>query len=265
MTRIALAVLALLLGAGAARADCADHSAWNGILGATVDEDGFVDYGAIRSGKAGDLDAYLAALRTADLSGCTTSEKLAFWINAYNALTIRQILDRPKLDEISDDFGLFDEKHEVAGARLSLNDIEHRVLRSDPKKGGPIAGLSLGALDPRIHFALVCAAIDCPRLLNAAYDPSRIEAQLRAAELDFANSPKHLRIEDGRLVMSTLMKWYADDFRPLGGVAAYLSRLTDPSRRPDEKQVDAALASGHPGKTDFRYDWTLNSVENKPR
>lgn len=257
---------AAVAAGGQARAACFDHSLFDSILKTNVDDAGFVDYPGIRFGKGGALADYVGALAKADLSSCTPDEKTAFWINAYNAITIQKILDRPKLQKVSDDFKLFDEKNRVAGHDLSLNDIEHRVLRGDPSKGGPIKGVSLPTFDPRLHFALVCAAIDCPKLLNRAYRAEDLNATLDANAVAFANSPKHVRLEGpkgDKLVLSSLMKWYADDFKPLGGVGKYLASLTDESKRPHTDVIDAKLLKDVPRRVDFEYDWTLNHIRNK--
>lgn len=250
------------LAAPSAQAACIDHAIWDGILKANVDPNGFVDYDSIRVNKGGDLYQYISFLEDADLKSCSQAEKLAFWINAYNAHMIRQVLARPKMQNVSEDFKLFHEKFKIARLNLSLNSIENRVLRSDPKQGGPIEGVSL-PLDPRVHFALNCGAISCPKLVNRAYQPQTLAERLQANAVNFANAPKHLRVENGALVASSILKWYGSDFDKLGGVPAYLSSLTDPKLRADEKDVDAKLPADFPQKTTFEYDWTLNSIKNK--
>src|SRR3954464_15841009 len=95
-------------------AACVDHQPWDGILQANVDNDGLVDYDGIRAKKGGDLDAYIKTLQSTNLSGCTEQEKEAFWINAYNANIVRLVLARPKLNKVSDDFKIFDEKFKAA-------------------------------------------------------------------------------------------------------------------------------------------------------
>ena len=263
------AVAALLLMAGRwsqAGAACPDHKVFEGILKANVDTNGFVDYDAIRINKGGDLYQYITFLESADLAQCSEKEQLAFWINAYNAHMIRLILADPQLKNISDNFKMFGDRFMVARHHLTLNEIEHRVLRSAAKNGGPIAGVSLPKEDPRIHFALANGAIDGPALSNHAYTGPLVDEQLQTAASNFANNPRHLRIENDKLVLCSLMKWYADDFKGLGGVGAYLASLTDVARRSDKKEVDAKLtAPDFPANVDFRYDWTLNSKANKPK
>jgi hypothetical protein len=241
-----------------------DHGRLDGVLKANVDKEGYVDYDAIRVNRGGDLYEYISFLETADLKACSETEKLTFWINAYNAHTIRLVLARPAVKQISEDFKLFGEKFKVAKIDVSLNDIEHRVIRSAVKKGGPIPGVSLLKLDPRMHFALVCAAVDCPKLLNRAYGMKNLEDTLQANAVAFANSPKHIRIEGDKLLVSSLMRWYAEDFDSLGGVKAYLISLLDPTLRADADQIKAKLGTDFPDQTKFVYDWTVNSIKNKP-
>jgi hypothetical protein len=245
-------------------AECFDHKIWDNILKTNVDGDGYVNYDAIKINKGGDLYQYLSFVEAADLKTCTDKEKLAFWINTYNATMIAKVLARPNMKKVSEDFKLFAEPCKVAKIQLSLNEIEHRVLRSDPKNGGPIAGVSLTP-DPRIHFALVCGAMDCPKLWNRAYSPQNVDERLQANAVSFANNPKHLRIENGQLVMTSLMKWYMDDFKSVGGVAAYLATLTDAKLRPDAELINQKLATDFPDKVMFHYDWTLNTVKNRPK
>lgn len=261
---LVLAVILLFLGSVRAPAVCIQPTIFDAILKTNVDRDGFVNYDAIRVNKGGDLYEFIAFIEDADLKSCTESERLAFWINAYNAHMIRLVLARSNMKQVSEDFKLFGEQFKVAQRNLSLNDIEHRIIRSSAKKGGPIEGVSFKELDPRIHFALVCGALECPRLYNRAYTSATLDATLQAGAVRFANSPKHIRIEDGKLVVSSLMRWYEEDFSKLGGVVNYLTPLIDPKERADAEQIKAALVIDFPQNTLFKYDWTLNSIANRP-
>jgi len=260
-TILALALLAGLWSTSGAA--CIDQKkGFDGILKANVDSEGFVDYDAIRINKGGDLYEYIAFLEDADISACSDAEKTAFWINAYNAHMIRLILARPQMKIMSEDFKLFGEKFKIAKHDLSLNDIEHRVLRG--KKGTPLPALSPSKFDPRVHFALVWGAFDSPRLLNRAYNSTALEDQLQAAAVNFANTPKYVRVENDKLLLPLMLKWYADDFQPVGGVATYLTALTDVGSRQDEKVVDEKLtAPDFPANTEFHFDWTVNTKLNK--
>jgi hypothetical protein len=241
-----------------AGAETFDHSAFDKILRRFVSPEGLVDYDGLRKTGAENLQKYLLDLEKANPAPWSGPEKLAFWINAYNAQMIRIILNRPKMKKVSEDFGLFDLKFPVAGGNYSLNDIEHRILRG---KKNPLPGVTLEKFDPRIHFALVCAAMDCPKLVKFAYTAENIEATLKENASAFANDPKHLSTQNGRLRISSLMKWYAEDFEAEGGAAAYLSKLTDPAKRPDAVQIDALLSKEF-DKAVYEYDWTVNDVKN---
>jgi hypothetical protein len=259
---VLLSVLCLAGSVGNA-ATCLEHTIWDNIMKVNVDKEGLVDYESIRVNKGGDLYQYLTFLETADLGKCSDAEKLAFWINAYNAHMVKMVLARPTMKQVSEDFALFGEKFKVAKINLSLNDIEHRVLRSNPKKGGPIEGVSLKTFDPRIHFALVCGAIDCPKLNDRAYAAASLDSTLQSNAVNFANNPKHVRIEGDKLIVSSLMHWYEEDFAKMGGPGAYITSLIDPKLRPDAAAVVAKIKTDFPDKTTFRYDWTLNSIKNK--
>lgn len=260
----AVALLAMTAAVSVAPAACVDHGAWDAMLQAHVDEEGFVDYAAWRMDSGTNLDAYLESLRKADLSACSTDARRAFWINAYNAFMVKKVLDHPEVKDVSENFGLFDEKNRAAGFQLTLDEIEHRILRTDPKKGGPISGVTVKPFDPRIHFVLVCGAIDCPKLRRRAFTAENVDPMMADAAADFANSPKHLRIERGQLVVSSLMKWYGDDFEGLGGAAAYLGSLVDGNRRRDADRIRKKLRADFPARVRFEYDWTLNDIRNKP-
>ncbi len=242
-----------------------NHTIFDNILKANVDGDGYVDYAGIRVNKGGDLYQYITILETVDVKSLPVEERLAFWINAYNAHLIRLVLANPKLEKISDDFGLFDKKFKISKLNLTLNQIEHQVLRADPEKGGRFPTLSMPEPDLRIHFALVCGAIDCPKLWNRAYAGKDIEERLQMNAEAFANNPKHVYVEEGKLKVSSLLKWYGKDFEKEGGVAAYLLSLISDETRSDADEVIEKLKTDYPSNVDFQYDWTLNDIRNKKK
>lgn len=256
--------LMFALFAVSVQAACLVPTVFDGILKVNVDKDGYVDYDAIRVNKGGDLYEFISFLETADLKKCTELDRKAFWINAYNAHMIRLVLARPQMKSISEDFKIFGEKFKVANKNLSLNEIEHQILRSSTKKGGPIADVSIKELDPRIHFALVFGAAGSPNLHPRAYTGQNVEATLQANAVNFSNNPKHLRIEDITLFTSSLLRWYAEDFSNVGGAGVYLASLIDPEVRLDAPAVIEKLKTDYPDMTQFRFDWTVNSIKNKP-
>ncbi|MBV6446908.1 DUF547 domain-containing protein [Nitrosomonas sp.] len=263
MKRLLLA-FALLVSANTALAAEFDHSVWNGLLqnhvqminhgqASQVDYDGFLQKRAV-------LRTYLSqlsAVNASEFSIWSRSERLAFLINAYNAYTIDLILTRyPKLDSIKD-LGSFLQtpwkKHFVPlfGKILSLDDIEHGMIR----KSGDYN-------EPRIHFAVNCASIGCPGLLNEAYISSKLEAQLETMTRAFLadRSRNRYNVTTGRLEVSKIFDWYREDFeRGWKGwhkldqfFAHYADSLTD---TPEAK---ASVIAGGVKIRFLDYDWVLN-------
>jgi hypothetical protein len=240
-----------------------DHSRYDELLRAYVDADGRVNYEGLRGSSMKDLNDYLAALAKAELRDFSAEERTAFWINAYNAHTLRQILNYPRMNKISEHMEMFDVVLPLARGNYTLNDIEHRILRgkvNEKNQGGPIPGVTLERFDPRLHFVLVCGAVGCPRLANVAYTGKTLEAMLRQASSDFANSPKYVRIKQKRLQISEIMKWYAEDFAILGGAGSYLSRLVDPAKRASDGAELKKLLLTDYDKAQFHYNWDLNDL-----
>jgi hypothetical protein len=231
--------------------DQIDHSVWNGLLNKYVDDDGMVNYAAWKASAsdANALKQYLAALGCGDPAAATTKAgKLAFWINAYNALTVHGILQVYPTSSIRNHTAKLigyniwqDLPLPVAGAKYSLEDIEHKILRK------------LG--EPRIHFAIVCASIGCPRLRNEAYTPQAIESQLADNARDFFSRKRNLQVDpSGREVrVSTILEWFGEDFgstpqKALAWSAAYM---------PDDATRQLIEAGGFTVRY-LDYDWNLN-------
>lgn len=183
------------------------HNAWDVLLKKHV-LSGKVNYKGFIQDKAG-LKAYLQKLATIDISAYSQNEKLAYWINAYNAYTVKLIVDNYPLKSIRDLSSPWKKKFcRVAGKTVSLDFIEHKILRKEFS-------------EPRIHFAIVCASIGCPDLQPFAYRATHIEAQLGTVARKFFTSPKHFKIipdeEDGRYIyihISKIFQWFGDDFGP---------------------------------------------------
>lgn len=232
--------------------DKVDHSAWDRLLKKYVDENGLVNYTAWKaSGEdTSALKVYLAALGHGDPEAATTKEgRLAFWINAYNAVTVYGILDVYPTSSIRNHTAKLvgyniwrDLQLPVAGQKYSLEDMEHKILRK--------------LREPRIHFAIVCASIGCPRLLNEAYTDVKLEAQLADNTRDFFSRPEHFRVDVAKraVYVSPILDWFGDDFAPtpqqrLQKLAEYL-RANDSIRRLIE-QGDFSVSY-------LDYDWNLN-------
>ncbi len=194
--------------------DRIDHSAWDTLLKKYVDADGMVDYRAWHASSADTrtLDQYLSTLSTGRANQATNNGKLAFWINAYNATTIRGILKEYPTTSIRNHtarlFGYNIWKQlqlYVGGKPHSLEGIEHDILRK--------------MNDPRIHFgivcaSIVCASIGCPRLLNQAYTPQHVQQQLESNAKDFFSRRQNFRHDHAgkRFYVSAVLSWFATDF-----------------------------------------------------
>ncbi len=249
MRATALAFSALTLGIAAA-AIARPAAATEVISYAPLDSvlalhlrDGRVDYGAIARDR-GPLRRLLAAARDARPERFTRSEQMAFWVNIYNARVLDGVARRPGLKSVLDvgkavvvpTLGFFRERAVVAGRELSLNDIEHRILRE-------------GFHEPRLHFVLNCASASCPKLPVRALDATSLDSTLDAATAEFLANPLHNRIAPGgELQLSSIFKWYRDDFESsAGGLPAFLARHWKGAR----------LRGNEPVRF-LDYDWSLN-------
>ncbi len=264
-----LSLLAIVFGLGSALPPIAsatlfDHSSYDSIVRRYVNEDGWVDYSSIRKNSLSALESYFERLGEADLGGWSRNERIAFWINAYNSHVLHLLAEHPDMKKVSENFEMFNFPFKMAGERLTLNDVEHRILRNrvnpDNKKG-PVASLSFTKPDPRIHFALVCGAVSCPKLRNFAYTDENVDATLTANAVIFANNSRNADVLDNHLRVSTIFKWYGKDFESLGGWRQFLSGLLDPEKRGDAAQVKTYLQN-EDQKPEYLYDWTINDVKN---
>ena len=229
-----------------------DHAPWQAILDRylrTDDPSGVhrFDYGALKA-NADDrqkLGAYLKSLATLDPRSFAKAEQMAYWINLYNALTVFVIVPRYPVDSIKDiksgliDFGPWNlELIPVQGEKLTLNNIEHGILR-------PIWR------DPRIHYAVNCASIGCPNLAPEAYRSDNLERLLEQGATEYINHPRGAQVTDGELLISSIYDWFKADFGGTDeGVFAHLARYARPEL--------AAQLSGY-DSFDDDYDWSLNA------
>ena len=245
--------------AGEPRAEGFDqeHALFTGILAEHVRGGGF-DYGALTKDRA-DLDAYielLVAVTPEKLASWERDQRYAFWINAYNAFTIQKVIDNyplksiRKLDKNLGITTVFEQSfipmnaHNPDGkGELSLNDIEHKILRP-------------GFEDARVHAAINCASASCPPLRAEAFVASRLDAQLDEQMRLFVRDHKRNRLDrrKDRLRLSEIFKWFKEDFeKDAGSVRAYL-KLWLPAE--EHEFVDDA-------KLEYLdYDWSLNDVED---
>jgi hypothetical protein len=235
----------------AASARIIEHAVWQNFLDRYVADDGTgltrVAYGRVTPEDRRQLDGYLSALSAQPIAAVARPEQMAFWINLYNALTVRVVLDHYPVASIRDiDLvpgllagGPWDKKLlSVDGEPVSLNDIEHRILR-------PIWG------DNRVHYAVNCAAVGCPKLQTTAFSGANLERLLDQAARAYVNSPRGARIDRGRMTISKIYSWYVVDFgNSEAGVIAHLQSYAAPS-------LKLALTERR-GRLKTEYDWSLN-------
>ncbi|MEM7785468.1 MAG: DUF547 domain-containing protein [Planctomycetota bacterium] len=234
--------------------DKVDHSTWDKLLQKFVNENGGVDYASWNSSQQDIrlLDQYLATLSTATKSNSSRNGRMAFWINAYNAVTVKGILQEYPTSSIRNHTGrLFGYNIwkqlllHVDGKKVSLDAIEHQILR--PMK------------DPRIHFAIVCASKGCPRLLNRAYLPESLSNQLDNNARNFFSQSQNFQYSPVRkqFRLSSILSWFGTDFgssqvAQLNSIATYLPTA----------QAKAAARSNSVSVTYLEYDWSLNEQIN---
>lgn len=226
-----------------------DHSMFDEILKAHVsDEGGFVDYDGLRD-DADRLDAYIEAIGQADVEALGRNERLAFLINAYNAFTLRLILDFYPVDSIKDipaDQRWDAKRWTIGGAVYSLNQIEHELIRPN-------------FAEPRVHFALVCAAIGCPPLRHEAYTGARLEQQLADQARYVHSHPRWFRLhaDEGELELTSLYDWYGSDFtQKASSIVTYAAQYSP--------ELVRLINQGREPRVRFlNYSWKLNSVANR--
>ncbi len=227
-----------------------DHAPWDALLAAHLEPgaDGInrFDYAGITAPERAALAAYLAALQDVDPTTLDRDEQLAFWINLYNAQTVATVLAHYPVGSIREiRLGIFAngpwdaDMVTVLGRTLSLNDIEHGIVR-------PVYQ------DPRIHYALNCAALGCPNLGPRAYRGATLDAALAAAEAAYVNNPRGVRLEEQRLILSSIYNWFREDFGD--SEAEVLDRL--------RTIATGATATALAGRTQvdlYDYSWRLNA------
>ena len=255
-----LVSLMCMLPVAVTHAQAFDHSAFDRLLREHVTQ-GLVDYDAFD--RSPEFRGYLARLAAFDPASLPRDDQLAFWINAYNAYTIRLITahhERESIRNIDKSLGVlklygpWKEKLAVVGAQAyGLDEIEQDVIRSHFR-------------EPRIHFALVCAAMGCPPLRSEAYVGGRLGAQLDdQARMFLLASPAKNRIDVATrtVYLSPIFVKFRDYIRDFGGSPAAVGRYV--ARYVPAGAARDLLESGRFRVVATPYDWTLNSQENGRR
>ena len=213
-----------------------EHKDWNDLLEQYVDQEGNVNYKGFKSAEA-TLDRYLDYMaNNAPANSASKEEKLVYYINLYNAATVKLVLDHYPVQSIKDIKSPWDKKWiSVANEKISLGAIEHKILRK---------------LDePRIHFAINCASYSCPKLSKQAYTLNTLEEQLDTAARDFINDSKRNRIQAGKAEVSEIFKWFKSDFTKRLSLKSYINQYAKEPIGPDTKLQY------------IKYDWSLNEIK----
>ena len=234
-----------------------DHSTWDKLLKAYVvpDTDGLnrVAYARFKTAGQADLKAYIKSLEAVDPKSLDRPEQFAFWANLYNAKTVDIVLDKYPVKSIKDirlgggvvaavTGGPWKAKVlKVGGIELSLDDIEHGLLRPVFK-------------DPRVHYSVNCASFGCPNLGTEAFTGAKLEAQLDAGARAYINHPRGVKVEGGKAVASSIYSWFKDDFGGNdAGVLAHFKRYAAPTLKSKLESITEI--------DDYGYDWSLNDVK----
>ncbi|CAB5155641.1 hypothetical protein D3OALGB2SA_5087 [Olavius algarvensis associated proteobacterium Delta 3] len=235
-------VAIMLLSPASGGAAMVDHSTYGELLEQYV-RNGVVDYRGLKQEEAR-LDEYLKLLENTDLSRLGRDETYAFYVNAYNAWTLKVILSAyPGIKSIRE-LGVFSTGPwkkkivRVDGRVISLDDVEHGILRKEYD-------------DPRVHFAVNCASKSCPPLISEPYQGDILDQQMDTATRNFLNDRSYNYLEGNTLHVSRLFKWYSEDF-PDGAVPFFLTY----ARGKFKQQLEAR--KNRPRVKYLDYDWSLN-------
>lgn len=217
---------------------------------------GLVDYKGLQKDK--ELDKYLAQLSNTNPDKLNRNEKLAFWINAYNAFTLQVVRDNYPIESITDlhtggkiigyllGKTVWDKEFiAINNKKYALNDIEHKILRK--------------MNEPRIHFAVVCASISCPELRNEAFEGDNIEAQLQEQTTKFLNdkSRNHFDLKNRKAYVSEIFNWFGEDFGKTDeNILKFISKFV-----PDNISKDIQSNISNWGIFFNDYDWGLNDLK----
>ena len=210
------------------------HASWNTLVAKYVSASGKVNYKGFLSSKA-ELQTYLDLLSSNPPStSWSKNEQLAYWINAYNAFTVKLIIDNYPLKSIMDLGKPWDKNFiNIGGKSYTLNNIEHDIIRKQFD-------------EPRIHFAVNCASISCPILLNEAYTADKLNGQLDKQTRAYINNPQENSLSASSAEISSLFDWYKGDFTKKGSLIQFLNTYAD-------TQVSSSASISYKN-----YNWSLN-------
>lgn len=219
----------------------ADFLARNVVRGRTGIN--LVKYGKVSAADKANLRKYISQMESMNVDLFTKDQQMAYWINLYNAKTVDLVIAAYPVSSIRNvrsylTLGPWDDKVlKVNGVALSLNDIEHRILRPIWK-------------DVRIHYAVNCASIGCPNLSTRPYDAVNLNAKLEAAARDFINHSRAFNVKDGKLQASSIFSWYQSDWGNEGAVIRHALRYANAATK--------AKLAGRTKIDSYDYNWSLN-------
>lgn len=210
-----------------------NHSRWNTLLQKNVSESGNVNYKAFRENPI-ELRVYIDDItHNTPTEDWTKEDKLVYWINAYNALTVDLIIRNYPTKSIKDIKDPWDQRLWQFGDKwYNLNDIEHQILRKMD--------------EPRIHFAIVCASVSCPKLQNEAFTALSLEEQLTTATKEFLSDTSRNELSKDNIKISKIFKWFKKDFEQNGSLIDFLNKYSD------------VTISDSAKKSYKDYNWDLN-------
>ncbi len=210
-----------------------NHNEFDNILQKYVSEKGNVNYKSLKTNWS-ELGDYVAELSTnLPTDNWSKNQKLAYWINAYNAMTIDLILRHYPIESIKDIKNPWKQLHWKLGEKwYSLDEIEHQILRKMD--------------EPRIHFAIVCASYSCPKLHNKAFTASDLDTQLADATKEFLSDTERNSVSENSLELSKIFQWFSKDFKQNGSLIDFLNQYSD-------------IQISNKAKISFKdYNWDLN-------
>ncbi|MBD1565321.1 DUF547 domain-containing protein [Vibrio sp. S12_S33] len=219
------------------------HQVWQTTLDSYLIKDNhnnLFDYKNVNSKDKTDLEQYISQLSKLDPREYTKAEQYAYWVNLYNALTVNLVVDNYPISSITKlgglfSFGPWEQKIITINQKeLTLNDIEHRILRPIWK-------------DPRTHYAVNCASLGCPNLQKQAFTAKNTELLLKKSAVEFINSEKGVKLTNDKLVLSSIYDWFSEDFGTKQQLFQHLARYNK-TLKDTERDVS------------YHYDWKLNDV-----
>ena len=225
-----------------------NHAQWDSFLSTYVyqghDGVAHVNYSAARRDLP-NLNNYVSALSAIPVTNLNRAEQMAFWINLYNALTVKIVLDNYPVNSIKDIKGSIlssgpwkSKLVNVQGAQLSLDDIEHRILR-------PIFR------DNRVHYAVNCASIGCPNLMPRAFTAQNLDTFLNQNAAAYINHPRGAQVSNGRLRVSKIYRWFKEDFgQSDANIIMHLRHFAQGQLAADLANITRIDST--------TYDWSLN-------